>query len=126
MSAWLVDTHALLWFLDDDPRLSQTGRDAIEAPGGRVLVSAASVWEMAIKANQRKLDVPESILAQMEREGFEQLPVTAAHAWRTATFPADEHKDPFDRLLAAQALIEDVPIISADADLDRYGVKRHW
>jgi PIN domain nuclease of toxin-antitoxin system len=127
LSAWLVDTQALIWFLNGDKSLSRAARETIEAPANRILVSAASIWEMAIKVSLGKLEVPMPVLSLIEQNGFETLDVTPDHAWAVAALPVGEHKDPFDRQLAAQALVERIPIISADAGFDQYvGVRRHW
>lgn len=126
MSKWLVDAHAVIWFLNDDPALSETAAATMESPFERLLVSAASLWEIAIKAGIGKLEVPEPLVELLEQHGFESLPVTAAHAWEVSRLPPSDHRDPFDRLLAAQARIEELPVISIDADFDQYGVERHW
>lgn len=127
MSAWLADTQALLWFLKGDKSLSRRARETIEAPANRILVSAASIWEMAVKVSVGKLEVPMPLLGVIEQNGFETLAVTPDHAWAVATLPLGKHRDPFDRQLAAQALVERLPIISADASFDLYaGVRRHW
>jgi PIN domain nuclease of toxin-antitoxin system len=126
VNAWLVDTHALLWFLRGDPRLSDTARVAIEPRSRRMLVSAASIWEVAIKSRLGKLEVPKGVVDHALAEGFELLDVTAAHAWAVTKLPIGVHGDPFDQLLAVQALAEDIPIISADTRLDGYGVRRLW
>jgi PIN domain nuclease of toxin-antitoxin system len=126
LSTWLVDAHALIWFLNDDPALSETAAATMESPYERLLVSAASLWEIAIKAGLGKLEIPEPLVDVLEQHGFESLPVAAAHAWEVSRLPVVDHRDPFDRLLAAQARLEELPIISADTDFDQYGVERHW
>lgn len=98
----------------------------MESPNNRLLVSAASVWEIAIKRRLGKLDVPDDLLDVLRDEGFESLSITSAHAWGVGQLALSEHRDPFDRLLVAQALLEGLPIISADEQLDRYGVQRLW
>lgn len=126
MSAWLVDTHALLWYLAGDPRLSADAKRTLESGESIVFVSAASVWEMAVKASIGKLALPEDLAEGLDEEGFESLDVTFDHAWRVGSLPVGDHKDPFDRLLVAQALVEELPIVSNDSELDRYGIERHW
>lgn len=126
MSTWLVDARALIWFLNDDPALSETAATTMESPYERLLVSTASLWEIAIKAGLGKLEVPEPLVEVLDQHGFESFPITAAHAWEVSRLPVVYHRDPFDRLLAAQARLEELPIISADTDFDQYGVKRHW
>jgi len=126
MSSWLVDTHALLWYLADDDRLSDDARRTMESADSILLISAASVWELAIKSSLGRLRLPDDFVAALEDEGFESLDVRFEHAWRAGELPLGSHKDPFDRLLAAQALLERLPVISNDEALDEYGVQRHW
>ncbi|AFV77005.1 hypothetical protein Theos_2004 [Thermus oshimai JL-2] len=124
----LLDTHAFLYFLTGDPRLSPKARRAVEE-GEEVYVSAASVWEMAIKASLGRLDLPEDLeafLAEVFRsEAFLPLPVSLVHAAAVRALPW-HHKDPFDRLLVAQAREEGLALVSKEAILDRYGVERIW
>lgn len=126
MSAVLVDTHALLWFLAGDPRLSATARETIEDPQVVPYVSAASLWEIAIKSASGKVDVPDELPDELSAQGFVAAPVEEEHAWRVRTLETEGHLDPFDRLIAAQALVEGLPVVSADRQLDRYGVTRTW
>lgn len=126
MSTYLLDTHALLWFLTDDPQLSATAKATIESPTNVLLVSAAVTWEIAIKKRLGKLQAPDDLPAVLRDQGFGELTITSHHAWHVSTLPSTEHKDPFDRLLAAQALVEDLPIISNDTQLDQYAITRHW
>lgn len=125
----LLDTHAILWFWWDDPRLSASARDLIRDPANRKLVSPGSAWEVAIKVSLGKLDVGGAYRGlfpeHMHRSHFEWLPITDDHLAVVATLPF-HHKDPFDRLLIAQAACEKIPIISADAAFDDYGVLRLW
>jgi len=125
----LLDAHALLWFLKDDPQLSAAAKAAIELPANRKLVSMASCWEIAIKAGLGKLRLGEPAGPFLAREiptnSFDLLPITLAHIAAVETLPP-HHKDPFDRLLVAQALTEGVSIVSVDAQLDAYGVVRVW
>ncbi len=124
----LLDTHALIWFATDFDRFPPSTLDIIYA-SDRVLVSAASAYEMTFKANTGKLPVARRLLADLagylERQRFDVLPVTLAHAEAAGRLPLD-HRDPFDRLLAAQALSEDLTLVSSDALLDVFGVKRLW
>ena len=126
MSAWLVDTHALLWFLADDRQLSETAKATMESSESVLLVSSASIWEMAIKRGLGKLRAPPDLLSVLRREGFEDLAIQPEHAWAVRDLEPGDHKDPFDRLLAAQAQLENLPLISNDLQLDRYGIKRLW
>ena len=119
----LVDTHALLWYLADDDSLSARAREAIESSAD-VRVSSASIWEIAIKSRLGKLDAGDDLLERV-RDGFEQLDVTAAHAWATREL-APHHQDPFDRLLVAQSHLEGLPLVSADERLASYGVELIW
>jgi PIN domain nuclease of toxin-antitoxin system len=121
----LVDTHALLWWLIDDAGLSQTARQALSDPANDVLVSTASVWEIAIKRALGKLSAPDDLPDYIEAQGFGWLPVQAEHAWRVGDLPP-HHRDPFDRLLVAQSLVERIPIVSADARFAAYGVDTRW
>lgn len=125
----LLDTHTILWFWWDDPRLSASALNLIRDPTNRKLVSSGSVWEVAIKVSLGKLDVGGSFGGlfpqQMHRTNFEWLPISDDHLAVVATLPF-HHKDPFDRLLIAQSLCEKIPIISADAVFDDYGVVRLW
>jgi PIN domain nuclease of toxin-antitoxin system len=121
----LVDTHALLWWLIDDAGLSQTAREALSDPVNDVLVSTASVWEIAIKRALGKLGAPDDLPEHIEAQGFGWLAVQAEHAWRVGDLPT-HHRDPFDRLLVAQALVEQIPIVSADARFAAYGVDTRW
>ena len=126
---YLLDTHSLLWFLLDDPQLSPTARLSIEDPHAEVEVSPASYWEIAIKIGKKKYALSESYEVFMEREigenEFRILPIEIRHTALVTTLP-EHHKDPFDRLLIAQALSEQIPIVSNDAAFDLYGVTRIW
>jgi PIN domain nuclease of toxin-antitoxin system len=123
----LLDTHAFLWWVGDDPRLSVRARRAIT--GATCLISVASCWEMAIKAGLGRLDIPRPIARflqeQLEVNGFTVLPVSLEHAAGVAELPF-HHRDPFDRLLAAQARHDDLAIVSADPVFRKYGVRRVW
>jgi PIN domain nuclease of toxin-antitoxin system len=125
----LLDTHAFLWFVLDDRQLSKVACDLIVDPLNDVLLSPASYWEIAIKVSLGKYKLPGSFEAWIEHQiqvnEFEILPIEIAHAALIATLTF-HHKDPFDRLLVAQALIEKIPIISGDVILDSYSVIRHW
>ena len=124
----LLDTHALLWFQAGDRRLSRGARLAMEADEAALVVSAASVWEMAIKASLGRLRLPGTVdayLAEKVGEGYRVLSVSGAHAARVETLPW-HHRDPFDRLLAAQALEEGWPLITRDRVFRKYGVQTIW
>ncbi len=109
----LLDTHVLLWLLTDDPSLGAGARSAV-AGAGAVHVSAASVWEIAIKAGLGKLEVPDDLLQRVQASGLSTLAVTQAHTWATRSVPGLPHRDPFDRLLVAQAQVERLTLLTAD------------
>lgn len=117
----LLDTHTLLWWLADDPRLADPARSEIADPANDVLVSAASAWEIAIKAALGKLSLPDDLEEQLAGNSFSPLPILVRHALAVRDLP-DHHRDPFDRLLVAQARIEDLTIVTADACIPRYDV----
>jgi PIN domain nuclease of toxin-antitoxin system len=125
----LLDTHALLWWVDDSPRLSRRARTAIANLENECLFSLASLWEMAIKVSLRKLELPATVEAFVDRHlvagGFHALAIDIAHVARVARLPF-HHRDPFDRLLAAQALEEELAIVSRDPVFKSYGVRRIW
>lgn len=123
MTGLLLDTHVLLWYLGGDPRLPVRAKDAIES-GVEVYVSAASVWEIAIKTRLGKLQTEADLLERIGA-GFEHLPITHAHAWATSELP-QQHDDPFDRLLVAQAQVEQLPLLSGDPKLHEYEVDILW
>ena len=125
----LLDTHTLLWFLRDDPSLSTTAKALIQDPANRKLVSVASCWEIAIKVGRKKLALTEPSYDLLSREllrnGIDLLSIELRHATFVETLP-DHHRDPFDRLLAAQSLLEGIPLVSVDVKFDAYGVTRLW
>jgi len=113
-----------LWLLAGDTRVEGV-RPAIEDPRAAVMISAVSVWESAIKSALGKLRVPDDLPERLDDFAFERLAITDVHAWAVRALPP-VHSDPFDRLLAAQALCERATIVSGDAIFDRYGVERLW
>ena len=123
----LLDTHAFLWWIADAPRLSRRARKAIA--DSACLLSIASCWEMAIKASLGRLEVPQPldrfIQQQLEINGFHLLPVSLEHAAGVRDLPF-HHRDPFDRLIAAQARHEEMAVVTVDPVFTRYGVKRIW
>ena len=128
MNAILLDSHALLWWLENNHRLSTSAREAIQEPATQVLVSAGSLWEIAIKHHLGKLRAPKLVddfQRELDAEGFVELPISAKHAIRAAQLPTN-HRDPFDRVLIAQAELENVPIVSRDSKFDEYGISRIW
>jgi PIN domain nuclease of toxin-antitoxin system len=117
----LLDTHALLWWLGDDPRLSDPAIAAIEESGNVAMVSAASIWEVEIKRAKGVLNAPDDLLEQVDAARFESLPITHSHAREAARLPR-HHNDPFDRMLVAQAVAEQATLVTSDATIPRYGV----
>jgi PIN domain nuclease of toxin-antitoxin system len=115
----LLDTHLFLWAVDDSPRLTNAAKAAIES-ADEIYVSAASIWEAAIKARTGKLEVDSAeLIAALDSSGFLELYVTAEHAAFVAKLPL-HHRDPFDRLLIAQAMTEPLVLLTADASLAQY------
>lgn len=121
----LLDSHAAIWFVAADPRLSPQAKDVIDHPDTLVLLSAATVWEVGIKVARGKLKAPEGWVEVLQRSGAIPLVVTVEHATAAATLPL-HHKDPFDRMLVAQSLAERAAIISRDARLRAYDVEVVW
>lgn len=117
----LLDTHVLLWWLDDPKRLSKDARKAIRDGTNVVYISAAVVWEIVLKKALGKLDVPDDLEEALDANRFLSLPITLPHALAVQTLP-DHHRDPFDRLLIAQALHEGFRLVSRDADIAKYPV----
>lgn len=117
----LLDTHALIWWLTDDSRLGPSAREGV-ATAETAMVSAASAWEMSIKGALGKLDAPDDLLSQLQRHRFVGLPITLEHATRAGRLPS-LHRDPFDRMLVAQAQAEDLLILSSDPNIARYEVR---
>ncbi len=125
----LLDTHTQLWFALTDPQLSSTATTLIMDAANEKLVSPASYWEIAIKISVKKyaLSQPYEVFmdAAIDKNGFGYLQILPKHTAALTTLPF-HHKDPFDRLLVAQALVESIPIVSNDAALDAYGITRLW
>ena len=119
----LLDTHALLWWLSDDAQLGPAARDLIADPAHDVFVSVVSLWEIQVKARVGKLTADlAAILEEMEAQAFELLPIRPAHLLRLGGLPA-HHRDPFDHLLIAQAMIEGAAFVTADRQISGYGVQ---
>jgi PIN domain nuclease of toxin-antitoxin system len=117
----LLDTHVLLWWLADDPRLTPAVREAMADPTSTVLVSAVTAWEMAIKAALGKLTVPDGLTRQLTQEGFTELPVTLEDGLAAGALPR-HHSDPFDRMLIAQATRRRFVVVTADRRFADYDV----
>lgn len=125
----LLDTHALLWWLSDDPGLTKAARKIITDTKTVVYVSAVSAWEIATKVRLGKLPTAVNLAADfagfLEQERFQILAISGEHAIRAGLLPGP-HKDPFDRMLVAQAQAENMPIVSSEKLFDAYGVRRLW
>ena len=121
----LLDTHALLSLLFADGRLSRPAHDSMERQDAQLVVSVVSVWEIAIKRAIGKLEAPDNVIEQIDEAGAEMLAITALHAHATGELPL-HHRDPFDRLLIAQAKLEGCAIITGDRAFSAYGVPVVW
>jgi PIN domain nuclease of toxin-antitoxin system len=125
---FLLDTHVLIWWMRDETRLSTRASAIIKNPENQILISAAVAWELAIKVKLEKIrpaTLIEGLNLVLEQESFSALDITLPHALEAGLLPL-HHRDPFDRLLVAQALALKLPILSADRILESYGVKRLW
>ncbi len=116
----LLDTHLLLWWLSGSPSLSKTGRTLIADPDHAIFVSAVTLWEIRLKESLDKLNLPVDFEARLNGEAFEPLPLTAAHVHNIASLPW-HHRDPFDRMLVAQARAERMRLLTTDEQLAAYG-----
>jgi PIN domain nuclease of toxin-antitoxin system len=125
----ILDTHSFLYFIDGSPRLSTQARSLIEDLNNEKLVSKASLWEMAIKVSIGRLTLADSfeilIPQQIAHNGFDLLNIEMEHVCIVARLPF-HHRDPFDRLLIAQSMAEDFPIVSNDSKFDEYQIQRLW
>jgi len=125
----LLDTHTLLWIAFDEDMLSPRAQQLVQSRENQIIVSAASGWEIATKYRLGKLNfaraLAENFVPRVTAVGFQLLSISPEHALRAGHLPGD-HKDPFDRMLAAQAIHEDLPLLSNDTQLDVFGVRREW
>jgi PIN domain nuclease of toxin-antitoxin system len=121
----MLDTHALIWALADSPRLSKTARRIIVNANNEVLVSAVSAWEIAIKKALGRLKIPDDLIEAVDDAGFVRRPLGFAEARRLQALP-QLHADPFDRMLIAHALEEDVPLVTSDESIAKYPVAVIW
>ena len=125
----LLDTHTFLWWITDSPQLSSRVREIIGNGNHTLFLSAASGWEIAIKARLSRLGLPDHpvhfMLEQLSLNAFESLPIQLSHALHVYTLPA-HHRDPFDRILVAQSQLERLPILTADLWISRYEVEVIW
>jgi PIN domain nuclease of toxin-antitoxin system len=125
---FLLDTHTFLWFIEDNPRLSTKAKTLLESEVS-LFISVACLWEIAIKISISRLTLTQPFATfipdQLAKSAFEVLPITVEHLALVTALPL-YHRDPFDRLLVAQAIVEQMPIVSTDNKLDAYNVKRIW
>ncbi len=125
----LLDTHAFLWFIDGNTKLSQRARELIEDQANAKVVSVASLWEMGIKISLGRLQLTrpfeELIPRQMELNGFGLLPLRTSHIAKVIPLPF-YHRDPFDRIIVAQCMAESLSLVSLDPMFDKYSIRRFW
>jgi PIN domain nuclease of toxin-antitoxin system len=125
----LLDTHTFLWFITADAQLSSTAENAIRKLGTEAFLSIASVWEIAIKVNLGRLPIPQPletfIPEQLRLNRITLLPIELSHTFEISRMPL-HHRDPFDRIIIAQAQVEDLELVSADGAFDDYPVRRLW
>ena len=118
----LLDTCVLLWWLDDPiTLLSKEASTAIKEPDNKIIVSVVSAWEIAIKKALGKLSSPDNLKEMIADSGFELMPIDYEHAWQVKDLPS-HHRDPFDRLLVAQATVENLTLVTRDSYLEAYNV----
>lgn len=128
----LLDTHAVLWFYLDDPQISAAAKAAIIDPANESWVSPASFWEVAIKVSIGKYAIAQPFEdfwhGAVAMNAFRVLPISVRHAAAVSTllYPPNHHRDPFDRMIVAQAMVEGMSLVSCDQVLDAYGVARIW
>lgn len=121
MKSYLLDTHIFLWWLDDNKKLDKKIRSIIEDTDNQIYISAITIWEIIIKKSLSKLEVPENLIDIIYTSNFEELPMTIEHALYIEHLPKI-HKDPFDRLLIAQCIMEDLTFITKDNIIKKYDI----
>ena len=125
----LLDTHAFLWWITDDPRISSRARDVVQDAENELYLSAASGWEIAIKTQLGRLRLPgESdvyLARQMSVNAIQPLAITMRHSLFVYGLP-DIHKDPFDRMIVAQSILEEMPLLTKDGNIPKYGIQVIW
>ncbi|OPY04723.1 MAG: PIN domain protein [Syntrophorhabdus sp. PtaB.Bin184] len=125
----ILDTHAFLWWIVDGPQLSSRVRDVVKNPANELFLSVASAWEIAIKVNLGRLRLPDRpdrfIPGQLMKNAIEPLPVEMSHALYVSRLPAI-HRDPFDRIIIAQSILEKMPVVTRDTDIAKYKIKTLW
>lgn len=122
MKRFLLDTHIFLWWLTDDAALGNKVKAKIRDPRNQIFISAATAWEISIKQASGKLEAPEDLDAVVEEERFYPLPISLRHGRAAGRLPS-HHRDPFDRMLIAQARLEDLILVTNDADIFKYEVQ---
>ena len=118
----LLDTHTLVWWLSDVSRLAEGARNAIADPRNDVFVSAVTGWEISVKRATGRMTAPDNLSAMVEERGFIHLPLTFHHAEQAGSLPM-HHRDPFDRILVAQAQVEGLILVTRDAFIPLYGIR---
>jgi PIN domain nuclease of toxin-antitoxin system len=124
----LLDTHTYIWFSENNPELSKKAKKMIENSDNTAYISIASLWEMAIKISIGKLVIKQNfkaVISDLANSGIEVLPISFEHVLKSSLFPF-YHKDPFDRIIIAQSICEDMSLLSADVIFDQYCSKRVW
>ncbi len=125
---YLLDTHTLIWFLEGNTNIPEPTRLLLRRPQNQLRISIASFWEMAIKLNTGKLVLPDTlneIIIKTERLGIETIPINTSHVLQVEMLPL-HHRDPFDRLIIAQAIVENLTLISKDDHFNQYAVPVIW
>jgi PIN domain nuclease of toxin-antitoxin system len=129
VNGYLLDTHVLLWWLFDDPKLSNPARDVIRAPENMIIVSSASGWEIATKSRLGKLphagNIIDNLPSLLQKARIKVLSISMAHVLAAGALPGP-HRDPFDRMLIAQGQIEQLPIVTSDRAFKNYPVNLIW
>ncbi len=126
---YLLDTHAFLWWIADDPSLSEKARSIISDEKNEIYLSAVSVWEIAIKSRAGRLELKEEldpfVTRHVRKNAFLPLPVTLTHSAKVQLLP-NHHRDPFDQMLAAQSMVEEMPLITIDKMIESFGARVVW
>ena len=122
----LIDSHAFLWWSEASAALGATARTAIANPTSEILVSVAGLWELTIKQSLGRLSLPDDLEVMVANQGFSVLPITFDHLRQLGSLPRRNHRDPFDRMMIAQALAEGIPIATGDPIFAAYGVQIIW
>jgi PIN domain nuclease of toxin-antitoxin system len=122
----LIDSHAFLWWSEASTALGAAARTAIANPASEILVSVAGLWELTIKQSLGRLSLPDDLEVMVANQGFSVLPITFVHLHQLGSLPRRNHRDPFDRMMIAQALAEGIPIATGDPIFAAYGVQIIW